>query len=313
MDISKDSDQSLVKKCFEFCSALTDRGCSYSFSLKLGQSFNFSLKSEKGAPPKAKPKRSPSYLRRQLRRREDFLKKRSGSSPENVDAAPRHTQPVQNEEAAVDNSCQLDLCPRPVDPRKSEGSVESEDYDAIQQWASDGTATAKSEPVPHCDCGKCRKNWVREKEESSRLETWMRSDEKTSFNSYGQRMRWSEVRDYHMRHLVIAETDCEWGGLITLGDLRKANYRCEDEFTVQNGKLKCNQKPSCNGVFSAEKYWGHWYLRCEECNPLLTKCGKFDGGFSVPKCKCSKCKEKESRGLWTFRLKSFVGYTKNKQ
>ena len=118
------------------------------------------------------------------------------------------------------------------------------------------------------------KTGFEKKEESRRLETWMRSDEKTSFNSYGQRMRWSEVRDYHMRHLVIAETDCEWGGLITLGDLRKANYRCEDEFTVQNGKLKCNQKPSCNGVFSAEKYWGHWYLRCEECNPLLTKCGK---------------------------------------
>ena len=165
MDISKDSDQSLVKKCFEFCSPLTDRGCSYSFTLKLGQNFNFSLTSEKGAPPKAKPKRSPSYLRRQLRRREDFLKKRSGSSPENVDAAPRHTQkdPIQKEGAAVDNSCQLDLCPALVDPRKSEGSVESEDYDAIQQWASDGTVTAKSEPLPHCDCGKCRHDWVRKR------------------------------------------------------------------------------------------------------------------------------------------------------
>ena len=94
MDISKDSDQSLVKKCFEFCSALTDRGCSYSFSLKLGQSFNFSLKSEKGAPPKAKPKRSPSYLRRQLRRKEEFLKKRSRSSPENVEAASRQIRKI---------------------------------------------------------------------------------------------------------------------------------------------------------------------------------------------------------------------------
>ena len=47
----------------------------------------------------------------------------------------------------MDNTCQLDLCPKPVDPRKSEGSVDSEDYDAIQQWASDGTVNAKSEPV----------------------------------------------------------------------------------------------------------------------------------------------------------------------
>ena len=55
-----------------------------------------------------------------------------------------------------------------------------------------------------------------------------------------------------MRHLVIAETDRGCGGLITLGDLWKENHRCEDGITVQNGKLKCNQKPSCNGVFSAE-------------------------------------------------------------
>ena len=111
-----------------------------------------------------------------------------------------------------------------------------------------------------------------------------------------------------MRHLVIAETDSGWGGLITLGDLQKENYRWADKITVQNGKLKCNQRSLCNGVFSAEKYWDNWYLRCVECNPFRTKCGKFDGGFQVPNCKCSKCKE-SSR----FGLKSYVGFTKNKQ
>ena len=134
MDISKDSDQSLVKKCFEFCSALTDKGCKYSFSLKLGQSFNFSLKSEQGAPPKAKTKRSQSYLRRQHRRREDFLRRRSGFSPENVDAAPRQDAAEkaaaghhQEEEAAVDTNTPLNLCPKPVHPRISTGSLETDD------------------------------------------------------------------------------------------------------------------------------------------------------------------------------------------
>ena len=170
---SKDSDQSLVKKCFEFCSTLTDKGCKYSFSLKLGQSFNFSLTSEQGAPPKAKTKRSQSYLRRQQRRREDFLRKRSGFSPEKVEAVPAPRQDAaekaaghhQEEEAVVDTNTlrtdllpvpagvtqghskeepvgevtrsppHLDLCPKPKFPRQSEGSVDSSatEDDADQQ------------------------------------------------------------------------------------------------------------------------------------------------------------------------------------
>jgi len=159
MDISEDSDQSLVKKCFEFCSALTDKGCKYSFSLKLGQSFNFSLKSEQGAPPKAKTKRSQSYLRRQHRRREDFLRRRSGFSPENVDVAPRQDAAEkaaaghhQEEEAAVDTNTPLNLCPKPVHTRRSAGSMESEDDndDEIQrilnQWRD---RTEKSVSASH--------------------------------------------------------------------------------------------------------------------------------------------------------------------
>jgi len=159
MDISEDSDQSLVKKCFEFCSALTDKGCKYSFSLKLGQSFNFSLTSEQGAPPKAKTKRSQSYLRRQHRRREDFLRRRSGFSPENVDVAPRQDAAEkaaaghhQEEEAAVDTNTPLNLCPKPVHTRRSAGSMESEDDndDEIQrilnQWRD---RTEKSVSASH--------------------------------------------------------------------------------------------------------------------------------------------------------------------
>ena len=47
-------------------------------------------------------------------------------------------------------------------------------------------------------------------------------------------MRWSELRDYHLRRVVIAETEC---GYITLGDLD--DYRWDDEQIpgVQNGNV----------------------------------------------------------------------------
>ena len=149
---------------------MTDRRCSYSFTLKLGQSFNFSLTSEKGAPPKAKPKRSPSYLRRQLRRREDFLKKRSGSSAENVDAAPRHTQDnivcrqggadlldkkiassgqtAATEVESVDKDCSLDLNPNPSYPRGSDESLESDD-------SSENVFSSESSQVKNNQCRNC--------------------------------------------------------------------------------------------------------------------------------------------------------------
>ena len=37
-------------------------------------------------------------------------------------------------------------CISSVDP---ETNVDTDDYDAIQQWASNSTVTGKSEPVPH--------------------------------------------------------------------------------------------------------------------------------------------------------------------
>ena len=89
-----------------------------------------------------------------------------------------------------------------------------------------------------------------------------------------------------MRHLVIAENDCK--GIITLGDLHKENRR--NDITVQNGRLKCSQKSSCTGSFSAEKYSGELYLRCVDCNPFRTKRGRFYGGIKVPKCECYECK-----------------------
>ena len=72
-DSMSDKDyKSLVNQCLEMCS-----GCKFSLSLRLGSSFNFSLSSEGCSPETAKrPRRAPSYLRRQNRRRAAFLERK---------------------------------------------------------------------------------------------------------------------------------------------------------------------------------------------------------------------------------------------
>ena len=131
--------ESWFDRCSELCSSLTRQGCKYTFSLNLEGSFSFSLSSEKAVPPRTKKRSTPSYRRRQQRRREDLLRKRSEQSPAEK-AAGHH----QEEEAAVDTYTPLNLCPKPVHPRISTGSLETEDdADEIEQWTTGGTVTEK--------------------------------------------------------------------------------------------------------------------------------------------------------------------------
>ena len=141
--------KSLVKQCFEFCSSLEDKGCKFSFSLRLGSSFNFSLSSE-GCSPEAtqRTRRGPSYLRRQNLRRAAFLERKKKKLPladetaktgydnkvcrqggadllENKKTASSR-QTAQKEDGTVDNDCPLNLDPIPSYPRRSAGSVESD-------------------------------------------------------------------------------------------------------------------------------------------------------------------------------------------
>ena len=143
--------ESWFDRCSELCSSLTRQGCKYTFSLNLEGSFSFSLSSEKAVPPRTKKRSTPSYRRRQQRRREDLLRKRSEQSPAEK-AAGHH----QEEEAAVDTYTPLNLCPKPVHPRISTGSLETEDdADEIEQWTTGGTVTEKpvlaSQNVRSCD------------------------------------------------------------------------------------------------------------------------------------------------------------------
>ena len=64
-------DKDIVEKCLAFCQALSGNNKLFSFSLKIGSdNFNFDLK-ELAKSSCLKKKKSPSQLRREMRRRED--------------------------------------------------------------------------------------------------------------------------------------------------------------------------------------------------------------------------------------------------
>ena len=81
----------LAIKCFDFWKALSSQGMAFSFSLTLGSNFSFSLETREVVPhsvikDKAWKKKSPSTIRRNARRREEFLQKKQ--SPAAAPARP---------------------------------------------------------------------------------------------------------------------------------------------------------------------------------------------------------------------------------
>ena len=78
--VVNESDSSLTNKCLELCHALAGQGKDFKFSLTIGSTFTFSLDSREGKEtPPTRKKKSPSSLRRNAKRREDFLKKKPTS------------------------------------------------------------------------------------------------------------------------------------------------------------------------------------------------------------------------------------------
>ena len=76
------TDSSLTTQCLDFCQALAGQGKVFKFSLTIGSSFTFSLDTREGKatlPTRIPKKKSPSTLKRNAKRREDFLAKKSTS------------------------------------------------------------------------------------------------------------------------------------------------------------------------------------------------------------------------------------------
>ena len=79
-----EEDAKLVSQCLDFCQTLAGKSLSFSFSLTIGTNFSFSVDTMgRGAlaPKKKKKKKpTPSTLRRNARRREEFLNKKINPS-----------------------------------------------------------------------------------------------------------------------------------------------------------------------------------------------------------------------------------------
>ena len=110
-------DSSLASQCLDFCQMLAGKSLSFSFSLTVGTNFSFSLETRgKGAvsSPKKKKKPTPSTLRRNARRREEFLKKKLAPTAE------KSHQEVSEEETKSPGEALTVLCHHPSPAPSSE-------------------------------------------------------------------------------------------------------------------------------------------------------------------------------------------------
>ena len=72
----------LASKCMDFCQALASQGQAFNFSIVIGPNFSFSLDTRSKVMQESvtKKRSSPSTLRRNAKRREEFAKKKQHSS-----------------------------------------------------------------------------------------------------------------------------------------------------------------------------------------------------------------------------------------
>ena len=98
------SETDLATKCLEFCQALNSQGNAFKFSLTLASGFAFSFDSKELAldnQAKKKKKPSPSTIRRNARRKEEFLKKKLNFvSPSSALDTPADETPASTPVAA---------------------------------------------------------------------------------------------------------------------------------------------------------------------------------------------------------------------
>ena len=79
-----ENDSSLADKCLAFCQAMNSQGKAFKFSLSISNTFSFSLDSRGGAEPlpnSGRKRASPSTLKRNARRRSEFLGKKNATAP----------------------------------------------------------------------------------------------------------------------------------------------------------------------------------------------------------------------------------------
>ena len=94
-----EEDGQLVSQCLDLCQTLAGKSLSFSFCLNIGTNFSFSVDAMgKGAltPKEKKKKTTPSAMRRNARRREEFLNKKLNAS---TAEKPSQSEPAAEKEA----------------------------------------------------------------------------------------------------------------------------------------------------------------------------------------------------------------------
>ena len=133
----------LLSQCLDFCQTLSNKSLTFSFALDLANSFSFRLDtSGKGAltsKAKKKKKKTPSALRRNARRRAEFLKKKLEQASDALQS--EHVSGEETvEQIVVEKAFKCDQC---------ENSFKSENGLKIHAGKSHKKVTSVRSPHSH--------------------------------------------------------------------------------------------------------------------------------------------------------------------
>ena len=106
----REDNSDLASQCMAFCQALASKVQTFSFALNVGSSFSFSLDTRgDGSSTRSKKRKSPSALRRNARRRAEFLQKNSVPSTERK-SSEKETAPEKEAEDRNKKVFKCDQC-----------------------------------------------------------------------------------------------------------------------------------------------------------------------------------------------------------
>ena len=111
---TSEAESSLAAKCLDFCQALIRQGKNFNFNLNLGSTFTFALDTRgKSSPPEiVRKKLSPSAIRRNSKRKEDYLKRKSNpleTAEVDLETSGHDDDPFQRDQYYYRAKCKLNL------------------------------------------------------------------------------------------------------------------------------------------------------------------------------------------------------------
>ena len=161
MALVGESDSSLASQCMALCQALNSQGKAFKFSLTIGNTFSFSLDTSKGRVSAPKEKRaSPSTIKRNARRREEFLSKKTKPAPvSEADLEPNQQALVEKAEFQCDqcdavfktrNGLKIHVGKSHKDALKSPEKMRDTSSQPLLT-VYPASENSRTEPCPNCD------------------------------------------------------------------------------------------------------------------------------------------------------------------